>query len=55
MDKVFRAATMVTGLLFCLGVLHHPFQLDQKLLCHPLNSTGVITLWILGIICILFL
>ena len=52
MDEVFGAATMVTALLFCLCIFHCPCQLDQKLLCHTLNSTRVITLWILTIISI---
>ena len=54
MNKLFGTATMVTALLFCLGIFHCPCQFDQKLLCHPLNSTRVITLWILTIISILF-
>ena len=52
---MFWAATMVTVFLICLGVFHHPCQSDYELLCHPLNSTRFITLWIFAIISILFL
>ena len=55
MDEMFRAAAMVTVFLICLGIFHYPCQSDHKLLGHPLNSTRVITLWVLAIACILFL
>ena len=44
----------VTVLLLCLGIFHCPCQLDHEFFCHPLDSTRIITLWILTIISILF-
>ena len=55
MDEMFRAAAMVTVFLICLGIFHHPCQLNHKLLCHPLDSTRIITLWVFPITHILFL
>ena len=52
--EMFRAATVVTAFLICLGVFHCPCQSDHELLCHPLNSTRIITLWILTVVSILF-
>ena len=46
MDEMFGAATMVTAFLICLGFFHHPHQSDHELLGHPLDSTGIITLWV---------
>ena len=50
---MFRAAAMVTAFLICLGIFHHPCQLDHKLLGHPLDSTRIITIWVFAIIHIL--
>ena len=52
--KMFWATTMVAAFLVCLGVFHCPCQLNHELLSHPLDSTGVITLWVLTITSILF-
>ena len=53
-EEMFRATTMVTAFLICLGIFHCPCQMDHELLCHPLDSTGIITLWVLAIASILF-
>ena len=53
-DEMFWAATMVAAFLICLGIFHWPCQMNHELLCHPINSTGIITLGIVIITSILF-
>ena len=52
---MIRAAAMVTAFLICLGIFHCPCQLHHELLSHPLDSTGIITLWVFTITHLLFL
>ena len=41
MDEVLQTATMVTALLFHLGILQSPHKAHHKLLHNPIDTIGV--------------
>ena len=54
MDKVFRAAAMITVHFIYLSVLYCSSQPNHEFFCHALDSIGVIAFWILTIIGVFF-
>ena len=42
-DEVLQTATMITTLLFYLGILHGPCKVHHEFLCDPIDTVGVFT------------